>query len=62
MVGDRFWWGASGVMPPTLLRDLPPLPVPLEYRFAGADLVVVNVDTSIVLGVLTDALPRHATR
>jgi NhaA family Na+:H+ antiporter len=59
-VGERFWWRATGVMPPTLLRDLPLLPPPLEYRFAGADLVVVNVDTSMVIGVLRNALPRRS--
>ena len=60
--GEPFCWDASGVMPPTLLQDLPPLPGRLEYRFVGPDLVVVNVDTAIVLGILRDALPRRALR
>lgn len=61
MVGEPFCWDASGVMPPTVLGALPALPQPLEYRFAGADLVVVNVHTNLVMGVLNRALPLRAT-
>jgi hypothetical protein len=60
LVGEPFCWGASGGMPATVLHALPRLPGPLEYRFAGADLVVVNVETGVVMGILHDALRRRA--
>jgi hypothetical protein len=59
-IGERFDWGCGTMMPPTVLQALPPLPPPLEYRFAGADLVVIDVRTGIVRGILADVLPSAA--
>jgi hypothetical protein len=57
VVGEQFSWQLGSMMPPTLLRALPDLPAPLQYRFVGADLVVINIQTNIVVGILHDALP-----
>ena len=57
VVGEPFSWRLGSMMPPTLLRALPDLPVPLQYRFVGADLVVIDIQTNIVVGILHDALP-----
>jgi Na+:H+ antiporter, NhaA family len=60
VVGEPFCWDASGFMPGLLIQVLPKLPEPLEYRFAGSDLVVVNVETGITMGVLHAALAPRA--
>jgi NhaA family Na+:H+ antiporter len=60
VAGEPFCWAASGVMPPTVLHALPALPPPLEYRFAGSALVVVNLHSGLVMGVLEAALPPRA--
>jgi hypothetical protein len=47
-------------MPPALLLRLPPLSPELQYRFIGRTLILLDVDASLVVDVLQDALPRHA--
>jgi hypothetical protein len=45
-------------MPPSLLAVLPPLPRELEYRIVGRHLVLRDVDASMVLDYIRDAVPR----
>ena len=45
-------------MPPSLLAVLPPLPRELEYRIVGRYLVLRDVDASLVLDYIADAVPR----
>jgi hypothetical protein len=45
-------------MPPSLLAVLPPLPSELSYRFVGRDLVLLDRNTSLIVDIVTDALPR----
>lgn len=44
-------------VPPSLLAVLPPLPATLEYRFVGRDLLLLDRNTSVILDVVSDALP-----
>jgi hypothetical protein len=57
VVGEPFSWRLGSIMPPSILRALPDLPPPLQYRFVATDLVVIDVETNIVAGILHDALP-----
>jgi hypothetical protein len=61
MVGELFDWDVGALMPPSVLKALPALPPPLEYRFVGVDLVVIDVRTGRVEGILPHALPRAHT-
>jgi hypothetical protein len=45
-------------MPPSLLAVLPPLPPELSYRFVGRDLVLLDRNTSLIIDIVADALPR----
>ena len=56
VVNGAFPWGASAALPPSLLHALPPLPDELQYRFVGADLVLVDVHASLVVDILRDVL------
>jgi hypothetical protein len=40
-----------------IVGELPELPVELEYRFVGRDLVLVDIGARMVVDVLRDALP-----
>lgn len=56
-------WQASDATPPCVLEVLPLLPPELQYRFVGADLVLVDVHASLIVDVLRDAaLPLHTIR
>ena len=48
---------ARGSMPPSVLDVLPPLPPELSYRFVGRDLLLMDRNTSVILDIVTDALP-----
>ena len=45
-------------MPPSLLVVLPQLPKELEYRILGRDLVLRDIDASIILDYIPAAVPR----
>lgn len=45
-------------MPPQVLLVLPRLPEPLEYRFVGDRLVLLDIHALIVADYMDDALPR----
>jgi hypothetical protein len=56
VVNGKFDWRLGAWMWPALLRDLPRLPDPLEYRIVDDDLVLVDVGASLVVDILDDAL------
>ena len=57
VVNGPFSWRTAVGTPPSIVAALPPLPDDLQYRFVGADLVLVDVDANLVLDILPDALP-----
>jgi len=44
--------------PPTILTSLPKLPKQLEYRIAGRDLVLLDVDANLVIDYIPGAVPE----
>lgn len=44
-------------MPPEVLRNLPPLPEGLEYRFVGSSLILLDVRAHLIVDYVTRALP-----
>ena len=66
VVNGEFSWSTAAATPPPVLAALPPLPDELQYRFVGRDLVLVDVDASIVLdilpGVIVGAPPARERR
>jgi hypothetical protein len=59
-VNGEFPWSVGSGIWTSLLWQLPPLPEELQYRFVGADLLLVDVPASLVVDVLHDALPAGA--
>jgi hypothetical protein len=49
-----------GTVPPALLRQLDPLPQELQYRFLSTDLILLDVDTSLIVDVIPDAFRRSS--
>jgi hypothetical protein len=45
-------------MPPEVLKNLPPLPAELEYRFVGETLILLDPDAHLVVDFVPRALPR----
>lgn len=45
-------------MPPEVLKNLPPVPKEVEYRFVGDNLILLDPDAHIVADFVTRALPR----
>lgn len=45
-------------MPADLLMNLPPLPVFLEYRFVGDDLILLDSGAHLIVDLMNQALPR----
>jgi hypothetical protein len=43
--------------PPSLLRNLPPLPPELQYRIVGHDLILLDAKATLVLDLISNALP-----
>jgi hypothetical protein len=56
VVNERFSWRTAAATPPCMLAALPELPEPLQYRFVGRDLVLIDSDLSLIIDVLPDAL------
>jgi hypothetical protein len=54
---ERFPWDWGAAIPVCLLDVLPELPEELEYRFAGRDLVLIDIHAELVVDVLRRALP-----
>lgn len=57
-VNGPFPWAFGAAVPPMLLDRLPALPVEVQYRFIGRNLVLVDLDANLVVDILPDALPR----
>jgi len=55
-VNGRFPWNSGNAIWPSMLVALPQLPEDLEYRFVGADLVLVDVRADLVVDILKGAL------
>jgi hypothetical protein len=56
-------WRLTGAVPPCVLEVLPRLPPELQYRFVGADLLLVDVHASLIVDIMRDAaLPRDTSR
>ena len=55
-VNEPFPWNSGNAMWLSMLIVLPQLPEALEYRFVGADLVLVDVRANLVVDVLEGAL------
>jgi len=47
-----------GTVPPSLLRQLDPLPQELQYRFLATSLILLDVDTLLIVDVIPDAFRR----
>lgn len=56
-VNARVRWSHGSFMPASLLDVLPALPLELQYRFIGPDLVLIDVGAGLVVDVLREALP-----
>lgn len=56
VVNGRFPWASGNAMWPSVLAVLPGLPAELEYRFVGADLVLVDIRANLVVDILEGAL------
>lgn len=44
--------------PPSLLLNLPPLPPEVDYRVAGRDLILRDVDANMIVDFVANALPQ----
>lgn len=60
VVNERFPWQLCAALPPRLLAALPVLPAELQYRSLGRDLVLFDLDASLVVDILPEAIPRLA--
>ena len=49
-----------GTVPPSLLRQLDPLPQELQYRFLATSLILLDVDTLLIVDVIPDAFRRSS--
>ena len=56
-INGPFPWAFGSAVPPVLLEALPPLPVEMQYRFIGRDLLLVDVEADLVIDILPNALP-----
>ena len=45
-------------MPPSVLAELPALPAPLQYRFIGKRLILLDVDAHMIVDFIENALPN----
>jgi hypothetical protein len=55
--GDYPAGRSLSAMPPCLLAELPPLPIELQYRFVGRDLVLWDVHAGLIVDFVPDAIP-----
>ena len=60
-VNDAFPWALSRILPPCVQDALPELPIELQYRVVGADLVLVDLHANLIVDILRGAFPQ-ATR
>ena len=60
-VNEAFPWALSRMLPPCVQNALPELPIELQYRVVGVDLVLVDLHANLIVDILRGALPL-ATR
>ena len=60
-VNDAFPWALSRMLPSCVRDALPELPIELQYRVVGADLVLVDLHANLIVDILRGAFPQ-ATR
>ena len=60
--GDYPAGRSISMMPPCLLRALPPLPPELRYEFVGRDLILWDVHAGLIVDFVSEAIPQHARR
>ena len=58
-VNGKFDWRYGAHVPAAVIGALPPVPWPLQYRFACRDLVLLDVDAGLIVDVLYDVLIEH---
>jgi fermentation-respiration switch protein FrsA (DUF1100 family) len=56
IVNGRFSWQMAVATPACVLATLPRLPEVLQYRFVGWDLVLVDIEASLIVDVLQGVL------
>jgi hypothetical protein len=56
-VNGAFSWALGNAMPPCVLHALPELPIELQYRFVGVDLILIDIHADLVVDILRDAIP-----
>ena len=56
-INERFPWIWASAVPRCVWGVLPEVPEELEYRFAGFDLVLIDIHAELVVDILRDALP-----
>ena len=61
LVHDRLDWERGSFMPWCVLRELPLIPDELQFRFVEHDLVLIDIDASLVVDVLPNALPARGS-
>ena len=59
IVNDSFSWRTAAATPSCVLAVLPVLPRPLQFRFVGPDLVLLDVTANLIVDVLPDAVEHH---
>ena len=57
LIHDEFDWAHGSFMPPCILWALPQIPLELQFRLVGRDLVIVDLHSNLIVDVLPDALP-----
>lgn len=56
-INEPYPWAFGSAVPPMLIDALPALPVELQYRFIGRDLLLIDVEADLVVDTLPQALP-----
>jgi HAMP domain-containing protein len=63
LVNDDMPWRLTSATPACVIEALPPLPPELQYRFIGADLLLVDIHANVIVDILRGAaLPMDTIR
>lgn len=57
LIHDEFDWARGSFMPRCILSALPQIPLELQFRLVGRDLVIVDLHSNLIVDVLPEALP-----
>ena len=60
-INKPFPWQFEAMMPPYLLAHLPKLPRGIQYRIVGRDLVLIDLESTLVVDILREALNQSST-